>query len=57
VIATSHLDSQRNWTVQVNIRRFVPATFLENFDRFEEFPNYVFSDESTSASREWLAPA
>jgi alpha-mannosidase len=45
VIATSHLDSQWNWTVQDSIRRFVPATFLENFDHFERFPNYVFSYE------------
>ncbi len=45
VIATSHLDSQWNWTVQDSIRRFVPATFLENFDRFEKFPDYVFSYE------------
>jgi hypothetical protein len=26
VVATSHLDSQWNWTVQDSIRRFVPAT-------------------------------
>src|ERR1043165_5556310 len=45
LIATSHLDSQWNWTVQDSIRRFVPATFLENFDRFEKFPDYVFSYE------------
>jgi alpha-mannosidase len=45
VVATSHLDSQWNWTVQDSIRRFVPATFFENFDRFEAFPNYVFSYE------------
>ena len=45
VIATSHLDSQWNWTVQDSIRRFVPSTFLENFDRFEKFPDYVFSYE------------
>jgi alpha-mannosidase len=45
VVATSHLDSQWNWTVQDSIRRFVPATFFENFDRFEKFPNYVFSYE------------
>ena len=45
VIATSHLDSQWNWTVQDSIRRFVPATFFENFDRFEKYPNYVFSYE------------
>src|SRR5262245_64933295 len=45
VIATSHLDSQWNWTVQDSIRKYVPATFLENFDRFEKYPNYVFSYE------------
>ena len=45
MIATSHLDSQWNWTVQDSIRRFVPATFFENFDRFETFPDYVFSYE------------
>jgi alpha-mannosidase len=45
VIGTSHLDSQWNWTVQDSIRRFVPATFFENFDRFEKFPHYVFSYE------------
>jgi alpha-mannosidase len=39
------LDSQWNWTVQDSIRRFVPATFFENFDRFEKFANYVFSYE------------
>jgi alpha-mannosidase len=45
VVATSHLDSQWNWTVQDSIRRFVPATFRENFDRFDRFPSYVFSYE------------
>src|SRR5262249_8039729 len=45
VVGTSHLDSQWNWTVQDSIRQFVPATFFENFDRFEKFPHYVFSYE------------
>ncbi|HXT68865.1 MAG TPA: glycoside hydrolase family 38 C-terminal domain-containing protein [Vicinamibacterales bacterium] len=45
VVGTSHLDSQWNWTVQDSIRRFVPGTFFENFDRFEKFPAYVFSYE------------
>jgi alpha-mannosidase len=45
VIGTSHLDSQWNWTVQDSIRRFVPATFFENFDRFEKLPDNVFSYE------------
>ena len=29
VIATAHLDSQWNWTVQDTIRDFVPKTFAE----------------------------
>ncbi|MGH9967452.1 MAG: alpha-mannosidase [Pyrinomonadaceae bacterium] len=45
VVGTSHLDSQWNWTVQDSIRSFVPATFLENFKRFEQYPNYTFAYE------------
>jgi alpha-mannosidase len=45
VVGTSHLDSQWNWTVQDSIRSFVPATFFENFKRFEKYPNYTFSYE------------
>src|SRR5262245_35286526 len=45
VIATSHLDSQWNWTVQDTIREFVPNTFFENFRRFEKYPDYTFSYE------------
>ena len=45
VVATSHLDSQWNWTVQDTIREFVPNTFFENFKRFERYPNYRFNYE------------
>ena len=45
VVGTSHLDSQWNWTVQDSIRQFVPNTFFENFQRFQEYPNYTFSYE------------
>jgi len=45
LIATSHLDSQWNWTVQDSIRQFVPSTFFENFKRFEQFPHYTFNYE------------
>src|SRR5262249_23221932 len=45
VIATSHLDSQWNWTVQDTIAKFVPATFFENFERFEKYPHYTFNYE------------
>jgi alpha-mannosidase len=45
LIATAHLDSQWNWTVQDSIRDFVPKTFHTNFDFFEKYPNYKFSWE------------
>ena len=45
VVGTSHLDSQWNWTVQDTIREFVPNTFLDNFKRFEQYPDYTFNYE------------
>jgi len=45
LIATAHLDSQWNWTVQDTIRRFVPDTFRANFKYFEQYPHYTFSFE------------
>lgn len=45
VIATAHLDSQWNWTVQDTIRQFVPDTFHTNFKYFEQFPHYTFTFE------------
>jgi alpha-mannosidase len=45
LIATAHLDSQWNWTVQDSIRDFVPKTFHTNFDFFEKYPNYKFTWE------------
>ncbi len=45
LIATAHLDSQWNWTVQDTIREFVPATFRTNFTYFEQYPHYTFSFE------------
>jgi len=45
LIATAHLDSQWNWTVQDTIRQFVPNTFFTNFKYFEQYPHYTFSFE------------
>ena len=45
VIATAHLDSQWNWTVQDTIRDFVPKTFFTNFKYFEKYPHYTFNYE------------
>ena len=45
LVATAHLDSQWNWTVQDTIRQFVPNTFYTNFKYFEQYPDYTFSWE------------
>jgi alpha-mannosidase len=45
LVATAHLDSQWNWTVQDTIRQFVPNTFYTNFKYFEKYPEYVFTWE------------
>jgi alpha-mannosidase len=45
LVATAHLDSQWNWTVQDTIRQFVPDTFRTNMALFEKYPDYVFSWE------------
>ncbi|HTM26530.1 MAG TPA: glycoside hydrolase family 38 C-terminal domain-containing protein [Vicinamibacterales bacterium] len=45
LVATAHLDSQWNWTVQDTIRDFVPKTARVNFAYFEKYPDYVFTWE------------
>src|SRR5579862_8642891 len=45
LIATAHLDSQWNWTVQDTIRDHIPKTFHTNFEYFDKYPNYIFSWE------------
>jgi alpha-mannosidase len=45
LVATAHLDSQWNWTVQDSIRDYIPKTFHTNFDLFEKYPDYVFTWE------------
>ncbi|HWK12498.1 MAG TPA: hypothetical protein VNR64_20715, partial [Vicinamibacterales bacterium] len=45
LVATAHLDTQWNWTVQDTIRQFVPNTFYTNFKYFEKYPDYVFTWE------------
>jgi len=45
MVATAHLDSQWNWTVQDSIRDHIPKTFHTNFDFFEKYPDYKFTWE------------
>jgi len=43
VVAYAHLDTQWRWTYYDTIREFIPNTLHHNFDRFEEYPGYVFN--------------
>ena len=45
VIATSHLDTQWQWTIQNTINEYIPKTLKGNFALFEKFPGYNFSFE------------
>jgi alpha-mannosidase len=45
MVATAHLDTQWNWTVQDTIRDHIPKTVHANFDLFEKYPDYTFSWE------------
>lgn len=45
LVATAHLDTQWNWTVQDTIREFIPNTFRTNIAFFKKYPNYKFTFE------------
>src|SRR3989338_6195159 len=45
LVATAHLDSQWNWTVQDSIRQFVPLSFRTNIAFFKKYPHYRFTWE------------
>ncbi len=44
-VATAHLDTQWNWTIQDTINSYIPATLTNNFTLFGKYTNYVFSFE------------
>src|SRR5690349_10351387 len=45
LVATAHLDTQWNWTVQDTIRQFIPNTFHTNFKFIDQYPHYTFNYE------------
>lgn len=49
VVTYSHLDTEWCWTYRHSIQEYIPNTLTENFNLFEEYPNYVFN--WTGASR------
>ena len=44
-IATSHLDTVWSWPLEETIREYLPSTARDNFQLFEEFPEYKFTWE------------
>lgn len=44
-VATAHLDTQWNWTIQDTINSYIPPTLTNNFTLFGKYTNYVFSFE------------
>ncbi len=45
MVATSHIDSQWNWTVQHVIAHCIPNTMQPNWALFEKYPAYSFNFE------------
>lgn len=44
-VGTAHLDTCWNWTLETTIGEYIPRTLYENFERFEKYPEYIFSFE------------
>jgi alpha-mannosidase len=44
-IPNSHLDDQWQWTLDVSINQYIPATFNQNFALLQKYPEYKFSWE------------
>ncbi len=43
VVGYAHLDTQWRWDYVTTIDEFLKNTMQENFDRFEQFPQYLFN--------------
>jgi alpha-mannosidase len=43
IVPYSHLDDMWRWSYPQTIRDFLKSTLDENFEAFEEYPNYVFN--------------
>ena len=44
-VATAHLDTIWNWSLETTIRVFIKKTLEENFKLFEKYPDYKFNFE------------
>jgi alpha-mannosidase len=44
-VATAHLDTQWNWTIQDSINSYIPNTLDSNFTLFGRYPDYKFNFE------------
>ena len=43
VVGYAHLDTQWRWDFTTTIDEFLKNTMHENFERFEQFPDYIFN--------------
>lgn len=46
-VATAHLDTSWNWTLETTINEYIPKTMHDNFRLFEKYPDYKFSFEGS----------
>jgi alpha-mannosidase len=42
-VGYAHLDTQWRWDFPITIDRYIRDTLIENFARFEKYPEYVFN--------------
>jgi alpha-mannosidase len=42
-VGYAHLDTQWRWGFPITIDRYIRDTLIENFARFEKYPEYVFN--------------
>lgn len=43
VVGYAHLDTQWRWTYPQVIREMIPNTMHDNFDLFQDYPDYIFN--------------
>lgn len=42
-VGYAHLDTQWRWSYRATIEQYLPSTMLDNFDRADQFPDYIFN--------------
>lgn len=42
-VGYAHLDTQWRWSYKATIENYIPRTLLDNFDRADNYPDYIFN--------------